>query len=90
MSEKVTAYKEDFEYAAAVLNEQLKKDAGKYVAQKMLERAGEEGDVPSTLFGSMMKDSSVDQNVHALSKVIQVLQSLQASDKVPARPEVES
>lgn len=66
------------EYAIEVLSEQLKEDAGKYVAQEMLKRASDEGDVMATLFGGLMNDSSVDDNCHALSSTIKVLQRLQS------------
>lgn len=64
---------EQIEYAQQVLMEQLQADAGKYVAQEMMKKQADDGNVMATLFGGLMKDSTLEPNCYALSIAINIL-----------------
>lgn len=68
--------KEQIDFANTVLMERLQQEAGRYVAEEMLKRQSDNGDVMANLFSGLMKDSSIVPNCYALSAVIQTLESI--------------
>jgi len=69
------------EYAQQVLMAQLEIDAGKYVAQEMLKRQADDGDVMANLFGGLMKDATVEPNCYSLSAAIQTLDTHKVAEE---------
>lgn len=72
---------EQIDFANQVLMERLQEEAGKYVAQEMLKKQADDGDIMATLFDGLMKDSTLAPNCYALSAVIQTLRRLKGSIK---------
>lgn len=72
---------EQLDYPIQVLTEKLQEDVGNYVAQEMLKRSADEGNVMATLFGSIMKDTTVDEKCYSLNGTIQILMGTQKSIK---------